>query len=314
MVFDSGEADGVPFIVMERVPGRTLGDELAAGSLTPARVREIGREVLSALAAAHAAGIIHRDIKPGNVLLTEDGHLKVSDFGIAKTVDDIDQTQTTDLVATPEYLAPERLAGEPASQRSDLYSVGVLLYLALSGRRPFEGETPLALMRAIERGRAESLTSVRPELPFDLVAVVERAMSRDPDRRFDSAVEMAAALEPSSADLEPSSAALEPTLAIDTDAATETVPVEIASHVGDTQILETSGRADPRRRRRGLRVAVALAVVVVASAVIIERNQGHSGIVPPTATTPTTNVAPTRTQLPAPLDDAIRKLEQAVAQ
>src|SRR5438128_3374368 len=151
-VFDSGEDDGIPFLVMERLPGRTLADELTAGPLSPERARGVVREVLSALAAAHAAGIIHRDIKPGNVLLTEDGHVKVSDFGIAKTVDHLDQTQTAELVATPGYLAPERLVGEAASQRSDLYSVGVLLYEALSGRRPFERDTPLAQMRAIERG------------------------------------------------------------------------------------------------------------------------------------------------------------------
>src|SRR5207245_11084559 len=102
---------------------------------------EVSRGTLADLSAAHASGIIHRYIKPGNVLLTDDGHVKVSDFGIAKTVDDADQTQTAELVATPGYLAPERLAGEPASQQSDLYSVGVLLYEALSGRRPFERDT-----------------------------------------------------------------------------------------------------------------------------------------------------------------------------
>src|ERR1700722_18658090 len=133
MVFDSGEDDGVPFIVMERLPGRTLADEFLDGPLTLERARAVAREILSALGAAHAAGIVHRDVKPGNVLLTDDGHVKVSDFGIAKTVDDIDQTQTTELIATPQYLAPARLAGEPASSRSDLYSVGVLLYEATSG-------------------------------------------------------------------------------------------------------------------------------------------------------------------------------------
>src|SRR5712691_6570277 len=177
MVFDSGEDDGIPFLVMERLPGRTLAAELAAGPLSLERIGEVARGVLSALAAAHAEGIIHRDIKPGNALLTEDGHVKVSDFGIAKTVDDLDQTQTAELVATPGYLAPERLAGEAASQRSDLYSVGVLLYEALSGRRPFERDTPLAMMLAVERGEAVPLRSHRPALSPDVVAVVERAMS-----------------------------------------------------------------------------------------------------------------------------------------
>src|SRR5262249_19277625 len=139
-VFDSGEDDGIPYLVMERLPGRTLGDELTGGALPVERVREAGREVLGALAAAHDAGILHRDIKPGNVLLTADGHVKVSDFGIAKTVDDGDATQTAELVATVRYLAPERLRGAPATPRSDLYAVGVVLYEALSGRRAFDGE------------------------------------------------------------------------------------------------------------------------------------------------------------------------------
>ncbi|MDQ1475552.1 MAG: eukaryotic-like serine/threonine-protein kinase, partial [Actinomycetota bacterium] len=195
-VFDSGEDDDIPFLVMERLSGRTFADELSEGSVPVGRVRDIVGEILAALTAAHAAGIIHRDIKPGNVLLTDDGHAKVSDFGIAKTLDDSDQTQTAEVLATPGYLAPERLAGEPASVQSDLYSVGVLLYEALAGRRPFSGDTPLALMRAIDQGDATPLTTLRPALPPEIVAVVRRAMCVDPNGRFHSAAEMAAALEP----------------------------------------------------------------------------------------------------------------------
>ena len=190
-VYDSGEDDGVPFLVMERLPGRTLADDLALGSLRIDRARELGLEILAALAAAHDAGIVHRDIKPGNVLLTTDGHAKVSDFGIAKAVDDSDQTQTADLVATVGYLAPERMGGEQASPRSDLYSVGVLLYEALSGRRAFTGDTPVAVMLAVEHGDVERLTNV----PQPFATVVERAMARISARRYQSAREMADALE-----------------------------------------------------------------------------------------------------------------------
>ena len=165
MVFDSGEDDGSPFLVMERLSGRTFADELAEGPVAVGRVCDIAGEILAALTAAHAAGIIHRDIKPANVLLTEDGHAKVSDFGIAKTLDDGDQTQTAEVLATPGYLAPERLAGQPASARSDLYSVGVLLYEALGRRRPFSDDTPLALMHAIERGRCRAADFVAPRPP-----------------------------------------------------------------------------------------------------------------------------------------------------
>ena len=313
-VFDSGEDDGIPFLVMERLPGRTLADELAGGPLSLERARTVVREVLSALAAAHGAGIIHRDIKPGNVLLTEDGHVKVSDFGIAKTVDDLDQTQTAELVATPGYLAPERLSGEAASQRSDLYSVGVLLYEALSGRRPFERDTPFAMMRAIERGDAEPLTSQRPTLSPEIVAVVERAMSVDPSERFESAGEMAAALEPA--------ADLDATVPIAVADAPETVPIDVGSRDGATQILQRprapEGARHPETQRGGRRlvaigIGAALAGALVAGVVASQRDNGHSAfrLSPTSAPAPTRSSTPTR--LPAPLDGALRGLEQAVS-
>jgi serine/threonine protein kinase len=314
MVFDSGEDDGIPFLVMERLPGQTLADELAAGPLSLERVGEVARGILAALAAAHAAGIIHRDIKPGNVLLTEDGHVKVSDFGIAKTVDDVDQTQTAELVATPGYLAPERLAGEPASQRSDLYSVAVLLYETLSGRRPFEGDTPLAVMRAIERGHAEPLTSQRRALPAEVVAVVERAMSLDPRRRFDSAIEMAAALEP-----RPD---LDATVPIGAAPEAETVPVNFASRDGATRTLHLPSPREAGRSRgmtwvRSHLLAVGagavLAVVLVVGLFTSQRGQGHPATSVPSTTARTTPATPAATRLPASLDDAIRRLEQTVA-
>src|SRR3954471_10742295 len=195
IVYDSGEEAGVPYLVMECLSGRTLADELAAGPLPLDRVLQVAREVVAALRAAHAAGVIHRDIKPSNALLTEDGHIKVSDFGIAKLTETLDQTMTADLVATPVYLAPERIAGKPASTRSDLYSLGVLLYEAVTGRRPFDGNAPLAVMHAIEHGTVAPVSSLRPDAPGDLVALIERAMARDPRARFDSAAEMAAALD-----------------------------------------------------------------------------------------------------------------------
>ena len=312
-VFDSGEEDGVPFLVMERLPGRTFADELAAGPASVARVREVAREILAALSAAHTAGIIHRDIKPGNALLTEDGHVKVSDFGIAKTVDDTEQTQTAVLVATPGYLAPERLAGEPASQRSDLYSVGVLLYEALSGRRPFAGDTPLAVMRAIERGKAEPLTSMQRALPADVVAVVERAMSRNPRRRFASAEEMAAALEPASD--------LDATVPIEAEPAAETVAIVVGSSDGATQALHPPGRPTTVRqpagrgaRRRVLAVGAAAAVagVLIAGVVASQRNDGTPAASIPSTTAPAAPATPAATKVPAALDAAISKLEQTV--
>ena len=194
LVFDSGEHEGVPFLVMERLPGRTMADELTAGPLSPERAAGIAADVLAALGAAHAAGIVHRDIKPSNVLLCPDGAVKVSDFGIAKTASAMTLTDHGTLLGTPGYLAPERLSGDPATPRSDLYSVGVLLYEALSGRPPFEGDTPVDLMRAIDASRPDPLLEHRPDLPAHLVGAVERAMQKEPSARFATAAEMAAAL------------------------------------------------------------------------------------------------------------------------
>lgn len=201
LVFDSGEHEGVPFLVMERLPGRTLADELASGPLASDRAVRVATDVLAALDAAHAAGIVHRDIKPSNVLLCPDGGVKVSDFGIAKTASAMTLTDDGTLLGTPGYLAPERLTGEAATPRSDLYSVGVLLYEALSGRQPFEGDSPAGLLRAIAEGRPVPLLEQRPDLPPLLGRAVERAMEKEPSNRFASAAEMAAALDDEVADV-----------------------------------------------------------------------------------------------------------------
>jgi hypothetical protein len=190
-VYDSGEHDGSPFLVMERLPGRTLADEIADAPLEPERALIVARDVLAALEAAHGAGIVHRDIKPANVLLCPDGTAKVADFGIAKASSEVDVTTGRMILGTPAYLAPERLAGRPATPASDLYSVGVLLYEALSGRAPFEGPSPVAVAKAVQSELPPPLAELRPELPGHLVAAVARAMDKDPDRRFASATEMA---------------------------------------------------------------------------------------------------------------------------
>ncbi len=288
-VFDSGEDNDVPFLVMERLPGQTFADELAAGPVATDRVLGVAREILAAVAAAHAAGIIHRDLKPGNVLLSDDGHVKVSDFGIAKTLDDADQTQTIELLATPAYLAPERLLGEPASERSDLYSIGVLLYEALSGTRPFRGDTPVTLMRAIERGDAEPLTSARPDLPADVVALVERAMAVDPGLRFISAIAMASALDAANATA--SLADFDETVAIDRrsrDGLTQSLPTPIPLA---TEAL--GPRRNGRMRINALAIGIGAALAAVVLAVALGQRDPARPAAPITATTATTHTTPT---------------------
>jgi serine/threonine protein kinase len=194
-VYDSGEHDGVPFIVMERLPGGTLADQIARGPLSLACVRTMLDGALAALAAAHANGVLHRDIKPGNILLTADGNgYKVGDFGIAKTAGGV-LTATGQIFGTIAYQSPERLCGAPASVADDIYAAGVVGYEALAGRRAFQPDDNVgALTYAVLRGDRTPVHVVRTDVDPRLADVVERALARDPRHRFGSAEEMRAAL------------------------------------------------------------------------------------------------------------------------
>lgn len=193
-VFDTGEHEGIPYIVMERLPGRTLADEIAEGPLTEDRVKAVMLDMLAALAAAHEAGIIHRDIKPSNVLVTAAGTTKLADFGIAKSTE-TNLTQTGTLVGTAAYLAPERVMGLAATPQSDIYSVGVVGFEALTGRPPFQADTPIGLARAITDDPVPALLDMVPGVGGYLAEAIERATQKRPEDRFESAREMAAALQ-----------------------------------------------------------------------------------------------------------------------
>lgn len=193
-VHDYGEHDGRPFIVMERLPGHTLADQIARGPLDSVRVRAVLLDVLNALTAAHAAGVLHRDLKPANILASANGDaMKVADFGIAKTAG-TPLTATGQIVGTMAYLSPERVAGAPGSVADDLYAVGVMGYEALTGRQAFPQDNPAALARAIMDTPPPPLAATRPDVEPSLAAVVDAAMARDPRRRFPDAEHMCTAL------------------------------------------------------------------------------------------------------------------------
>ena len=192
-VHDSGEQDGTPYIVMERLPGRTLADMIAHGPMPQQVVRTVLEQVLAALAVAHDAGILHRDIKPGNILFTTSGEAKVADFGIAKSTE-LDHTLTGQIVGTAAYLSPDRMLGRPASAGDDLYALGVVGYESLTGRRPYIQENLGALARAIMDERPPPIAALRPDVDPQLAAVVERAMAKSSATRFATASEMRAAL------------------------------------------------------------------------------------------------------------------------
>ena len=196
-VYDAGESDGYLFLVMELVDGSSLAERLAErGRLDVDEALRITRRVLAALGAAHEAGIVHRDVKPGNVLLGAAGEVKLADFGIAKRLGDItaDVTSSGQFVGTPKYLAPEQVVGERSTPATDVYAVGVVLYEMLAGRPPYDAGNSMATAIAHRDAPIPDLHRARPEVPAHVVAVVRRAMAKRPAERFGSAAEMAAAL------------------------------------------------------------------------------------------------------------------------
>ncbi|HEY7053084.1 MAG TPA: serine/threonine-protein kinase [Mycobacterium sp.] len=192
-VHDSGEHGGMPFIVMERLTGESLQDRINAGPLPQPFVRAVLDAVLSALATAHAGGILHRDIKPANILFTSSGEVKLSDFGVAKSAQ-LSLTATGQVFGTMAYLSPDRVLGRPASVADDLYALGVVGYEALAGRRPFAHENIAALAAAILHETPPPIAALRPDVDPVLASLVGRAMARDPAARFGSAAQMQAAL------------------------------------------------------------------------------------------------------------------------
>lgn len=195
-VIDTGEDDEVAFIIMERLDGTTLADELRRGPLSEERVREVARQVLSALQAAHDAGIVHRDVKPANVLTCDDGRVKVTDFGIATAIDGAQAiTGTGFLVGTPAYVAPERLAGAQPSPSADLYSLGAVLYECLTGERPFQNASAIELISAVREQRPRPISELRPDVDPGLASIIESALEKDPADRPLSARAMSRLLE-----------------------------------------------------------------------------------------------------------------------
>jgi beta-lactam-binding protein with PASTA domain len=199
-VYDTGEEPDpngsgitIPYIVMELVTGKTLRDLIREGrKIMPERALEITSGVLEALDYSHRAGIVHRDIKPGNVMLTPQGQVKVMDFGIARAVADTSSTmtQTAAVIGTAQYLSPEQARGETVDARSDLYSTGCLLYELLVGRPPFVGESPVSV--AYQHVREEPLppSSFDPDIPPEVDAVVLKALTKNREHRYQSANEM----------------------------------------------------------------------------------------------------------------------------
>jgi eukaryotic-like serine/threonine-protein kinase len=194
-IYDRGEAEGTYYIAMEYLDGRSLKELILSRGPAPLNVTiEYVRQILSALRFAHRHGIVHRDIKPHNVLVDAEGRVKVTDFGIARAGTS-QMTEAGSIVGTAQYLSPEQARGTAVDQRSDLYSLGIVLYELLTGTLPFNGDTPVEIAMKHLSQIPPPPSELRPELPHDLDLVVTRALAKDPEDRYQSAEEMDADLE-----------------------------------------------------------------------------------------------------------------------
>jgi tRNA A-37 threonylcarbamoyl transferase component Bud32/tetratricopeptide (TPR) repeat protein len=206
ILYDIASDAGVDFLVLEYVPGRTLS-ELAGGGAVPFdELSDYGLQIADALAAAHGAGIVHRDIKPSNIIVTPESRIKVLDFGVAKLADELRGRAAADAVATVSgtepglvvgtisYMSPEQTRGEPLDGRSDIFSLGCVLYEGATGRLPFRGASALAIMHAIATAAPTQPSLLRPDLPPEFDAVIQRALEKDREDRYRTASELARAL------------------------------------------------------------------------------------------------------------------------
>ena len=250
--YDTGRDADVAYIVMELVDGTTLARLLKAqGPLPVAKAVDVAVQVADALACAHAHGVVHRDVKPANILLREDGHVKVADFGIAKAGAGNDLTRTGVVMGTAKYLSPEQVSGSPADAGSDIYALGIVLYEMLAGSVPFLGDTELSTAVARLTAAPGSLRDRRPDIPRSLEAVALRSLARDPAARFRSAEEMRASL-----------------MAVDSDNDEETPPAGLS--------LATTARPSRSYGPRVLAGAIAT-IVVLGAAALIHQNDGGPG-------------------------------------
>jgi len=256
--FDTGDDDGIAYIVMELIHGPTLRDLIdQRGGLAVSDVIRIGKQVADALDAAHRAGLVHRDVKPANVLVPASGPVKVTDFGIAKAAGGDDLTRTGTVMGTARYLSPEQVNGRPTDARTDVYALGLLMYEALCGHPPFGGDTDIATAMARLTTSAPAVRAERPEVSAALDDVIHQCLARQPASRFASAAAVRDALE--RARLDPTGAIPRPVTlapavprASDVTGPTTPQPVPVTT-------------AAPRRRARGTWLWLILVLVVAVA-------------------------------------------------
>jgi serine/threonine-protein kinase len=257
-VYDWGrEDDGSAYMAMELVEGQNLRDVLTgSGRLKPELAARIAGQVCLALEHARKAGLVHRDVKPENILITSDGRVKVADFGLSRTMADSRATQAGVLLGTAHYVAPEQVEGKPSDHRSDIYALGIVLYEMLTGQTPFTGDTPLMIAYQRVRENVPAPGDRIKGLPPALDEITRRATAKDPAKRFSSAGEMGEALRTSV----PRS---------DTGEVGMLVHPTVAIPIGTQETVNLGGRRGPRLTRRGSIVVIGIIAVLAASIPIL---------------------------------------------
>ncbi|HET6174866.1 MAG TPA: Stk1 family PASTA domain-containing Ser/Thr kinase [Gaiellales bacterium] len=269
-VYDRGEADGRPYIAMEYLQGRTLKQVIQAeGPLPPERAIAIAMQVLAGLRYAHEHGVVHRDVKPHNVLVGDDGRIKVTDFGIAHAGDP-QMTEVGSIVGTAQYLSPEQARGRRVGPQTDIYSLGVVLYEMLAGRVPFEGDSSVAIAMQHVSDHPPPLRALAPDVPESLALVVAHAMLKDAAQRYGSADEFAADLDRVRRGLVPVAATAAHTAVVSHDP-TQLVPAVEATRIAqrpDSNLLAADKLPPgptPRKRSRWPWLLVLLLVLGVGA-------------------------------------------------
>ncbi|WP_308466769.1 protein kinase domain-containing protein [Rathayibacter soli] len=326
-VFDYGEEDGSAFLVMELVPGEALSTILEREhTLSSDKTLDIVAQTAAALHAAHAAGLVHRDIKPGNLLITPDGRVKITDFGIARIADQVPLTATGQVMGTVQYLSPEQASGHPASPTTDIYSLGIVAYECLAGRRPFSGESQVAIAMA-------QINEAPPELPITVAEPVRNlvysCIAKNPQDRPASAAHLARAAQAlRRGDVAAAAAAVPAVLTNasgEPDGLTMLLPASIAGATEATTVLATPTATTPvpddkKAKKRSpwtwpLIALIALLVIVLGGTLIALLSQNRGGNAPastPSASTATTHSTPppqTQTSTPVATSGSINQAD-----
>ena len=251
-IYDYGEVEGQPFIVMELVEGENLAERVAAGGPLPwQEAFAIGEQVAAALAAAHAHGLVHRDVKPANIMLGRDGRAKVTDFGIAQAAQAATLTRTGMVLGSANYVAPEQAKGGHVGPAADLYSLGCVLFEAVTGETPYHGGNAVAIATQHVSAPVPDPRELRPELPAQAATLIMRALRKQPDARFPSGTAMAAAL----------------AAARQQEDATQILPAPVVPAAPRGPV--PSGVPRTARRRRSRAAAVAVGALVVVALVLL---------------------------------------------